>query len=130
MSDLDSGYNTKAALSAVDVAEVSRETFYQILDMEPKDDPAAMERWTDGVEFLIRVCAEKTESRWEALSSRLAGFVKPSVDWDSQSLLLRTVWQAVARHAVNCIMAGDRDEFQTARENDWRQWVLDQINTT
>lgn len=124
MSDLDSGFNTQAGINAVDVAEVTRDEFLRMIGKESDDNAGALERWLDGVEYLIKICAEREEAKWSTLSDRFAGIVCPNVDWDSKSELLKTIWQAATRHAVNCITAESRAEFDTAREHDWRQWVI------
>jgi len=121
---MESEFKTKASVSAVDVAEVARAEFLRIIGTEETENVAAMERWLDGIEYLMKICASEEEAKWANLADRLAGIVCPTVDWDTQPKLMKTTWQAVARHAVNCITAEDRDEFQTAREHDWRQWVL------
>lgn len=128
MSDLESGFTTDAGINAVDVAEVTRDVFMLMIGKEPTANTAVLERWLDGVEYLMKVCAEREEAKWSKLSDRFAGIVCPHIDWDSKSDVLKTVWQATARHAVNCITAEDRAEFDTARSHDWREWVLAQVN--
>lgn len=124
MSELDSSFQNDAKVNALDIADNVRRCFCSLIGQEVDDNEGKLERWLNAVEFLFKVCAAQEEARWGVLAQRVAGIVCPHINWDVQSPLLLAVWEAATRHSVNLITVEDREEFDSVKDYDWHEWVL------
>lgn len=86
-------------------------------------DNLVRNRWTQAGEMVAWQCVREVETTWNALAERISEIVAD--EFVKQVPLLKTVYQAVARHMVNLWIAEDRTDLGDVTGFDWEKWVLE-----
>ena len=131
-----SQYQTVCGLTPANVAREAREKYWSLRNTEPKIawgnlDASTQNRWIDAVESLFVKCERQMSL---SAASATAGFVDGILGRGAFEKLPpanRLLWEAVLRHAVMLIMAGEPgatrneldQEIAEAREYDWGKWL-------
>jgi hypothetical protein len=132
---IDSEHETTTGLTTEDVAQECHAAYLKIwqhVSEDPLPDwesisEGTQHRWAEGISCVFEQYEREVSTTWQQLAEKVACAINGPQAFAEADTVLRKVWEAITRHAINLIVSEDQADLQEARGHDWMSWLQEEF---